>query len=52
MKNHAFCYHDDNKKSDPRKDRFNFLKLNYLLRIAACAAAKRATGTRYGEQDT
>lgn len=24
----------------------------YLLLIAACAAASRAMGTRYGEQDT
>ena len=26
--------------------------LNYLLEIAACAAARRAIGTRKGEQDT
>ena len=29
-----------------------YLFSNYLLEIAACAAAKRAIGTRKGEQDT
>ena len=29
-----------------------YLITNYLLAIAACAAAKRAIGTRNGEQDT
>lgn len=29
-----------------------YLTTNYLFAIAACAAAKRAIGTRNGEQDT
>ena len=29
----------------------NFV-VNYLFLIAACAAARRAIGTRYGEQET
>ena len=31
---------------------FYFKNISYLFLIAACAAAKRAIGTRNGEQDT
>ena len=31
---------------------YSILRSDYLLEIAACAAAKRAIGTRNGEQET
>ena len=43
-------------KKSPARQQGTFLNLLivyfFSLRTAACAAAKRAIGTRYGEQDT
>ena len=41
------------KKASSFEEAFSILRYeSYLFFIAACAAAKRAIGTRNGEQDT
>ena len=63
IRNHAFCalfssLRLDRQAESPERinlsgDSFVFQSLAaYLLLIAACAAARRAIGTRNGEQDT
>ena len=53
----SILYHErnnfTNKKAPSFEEAFFIYKnVSYLLLIAACAAAKRAIGTRNGEQDT